>query len=408
MIRVLINGICGKMGRAVYAACLASDGVFSAVAGVDAFLRDADAFGCPVYANIEDVTEAFDVIIDFSVPASLPAVLRYATQHAAPALIGTTGLNERDMRLVRSASERVPVFQTGNMSLGVNLQMELIRLARTTLGEEFDVEIIEKHHRTKIDSPSGTALMLANAISAVSPAEQEYVFGRHDKNKRRETNEIGIHSVRGGTIVGEHEVIFAGSDEILEITHKAFSKQVFVRGALRAARFLVGKKNGLYDMQAVVTEHDVASKLTILENQAVVSVHADNADGAFVSRVFSEIAKREVFVDMIAVSATERRGYAVGFSLDSAKIGDALDAIRALKETYGELITDACGEIVKLSVEGSGMAFRHGVAAKLFSALQQANIEIKLITTSETKIECCVGVVDAPKAIEVLHAGFLA
>lgn len=405
MISVLINGICGQMGRAVYAACQAQSGAFSVAAGVD--VSGCDAFACPVYRNMDNVTEPVDVVVDFSVPASIPSVLRFAQLKKIPVIIGTTGLGEREYKLIRSASERIPVFQTGNMSLGVNLQLELIQLASATLGNAFDVEIIETHHRMKVDAPSGTALMLANAVASGYADESELVYGRHEKNRRRTQNEIGIHSVRGGTVVGEHQVQFIGNDEIIEITHRAFSKQVFAQGALRAAKFIVGKQNGLYNMKNVVNEHDVASRLLSLEDQAVMTVRAGSDDIALPSRIFEAIADRGVFVDMIAFSEQDDQTVSIGFSLASADLVDALGALN-------ELIRDGCdcsvrtrGDITKLTLEGSGMALQHGVASQLLSALRKVNIHIWLITTSETRIEFCVDAVDAIRAVKEIKAQFL-
>ncbi len=395
MISVLINGICGQMGRAVYAACQAQSGAFSGVAGVDPSAR-AEGFSCPVYRDIDDVKEEIDVVIDFSVPASAPAVLRFAQSRGLPAVIGTTGLGERELRLVRAASERIPVFQTGNMSLGVNLQLDLVRRSSAALGKEFDVEIVETHHRKKVDSPSGTALMLANAIASLYPDEPEFAFGRHDKNKRRSPDEIGIHSIRGGTVVGEHQVLFIGNDEIVEVTHRAYSKQVFARGALRAAQYVLGKESGLYDMKNVVSEHDVASRLFSLEDQAAVTVRASSADSTVVGRVFAAVAERGVRVDMIACSEPDEHSVSIGFSLPADQLGEALDALGPL--CAEDLSVRSRAGLTKLTLEGKGMALRHGVAARLFSVLNQSGVRVWLITTSETKIEFCVDAIDAIKA----------
>ena len=405
MISVLINGICGQMGRAVYAACQAQSGVFSTAAGVDLF-DCKEQLSCPVYRDIEDVKEAVDVVIDFSVPASVPTVLRFAQSRGIAAVIGTTGLGERELKLIRAASERIPVFQTGNMSLGVNLQVELVQLAASTLGSNFDVEIIETHHRKKVDSPSGTALMLANAVASISPEDEELVFGRHEKNKRRTDNEIGIHSVRGGTVVGEHQVQFIGNDEIIEISHRAFSKQVFAQGALRAAKFLVGKKSGLYNMKNVVTEHDAASRLFSLENQAVVIMRSFAKEDSFASRVFDVIAEHGVFVDMIACSEPDEQSLSIGFSLNEGALSEALNAINELtRNGYGCDIRTRT-DLTKLTLEGTGMALQHGVAAQLFSTLRKENIHIWLITTSETRIEFCVESVHALRAADAVREKF--
>lgn len=406
MISVLINGICGQMGRAVYAACQAQSGVFSTAAGVDLF-DCKEQLSCPVYRDIEDVKEAVDVVIDFSVPASVPTVLRFAQSRGIAAVIGTTGLGERELKLIRAASERIPVFQTGNMSLGVNLQLELVRLAAATLGSDFDVEIVETHHRKKVDAPSGTALMLADAVASSSPDEMELVFGRHEKNKRRTQSEIGIHSLRGGTVVGEHAVQFIGNDEIVEVTHRAFSKQIFAQGALRAAHYVAGKKNGLYNMKNVVSERDAASNLLSLEDQAVVSVLAPAKDESFVSRLFDAVAARGVFIDMIACGEPDESSVSIGFSLAGGDLCQALDALNELKLGGTDFSCRTRSDLTKLTLEGTGMALRHGVAAQLLSTLRKANIHIWLVTTSETRIEFCVDAIDALKAVEEVKAQFV-
>ena len=405
MISVIINGICGQMGRAVYAAIQAQNGAFSAVAGVDPF-DCTTTFACPVYKTLDEVQEKADVIIDFSIPATTPEILRYALEKKTPVVIGTTGLGERELKLLRSASDRIPVFQTGNMSLGVNLQVELVQLAASTLGASFDVEIIETHHRKKVDSPSGTALMLANAVASISPEDEEFVYGRHEKNKRRTDNEIGIHSVRGGTVVGEHQVQFIGNDEIIEISHRAFSKQVFAQGALRAARFLASKQSGLYNMKNVFSEHEGASRLFSLENQAVVIIRSFAKEDAFASRVFDVIANHGVFVDMIACSEPDEQSLSIGFSLNETDLSEALNAINELtRNGYGCTIRTK-DDLSKLTLEGSGMALQHGVASQLFSTLRKEGIHIWLITTSETRIEFCVETIHAIRAADAIRQKF--
>ena len=405
MISVIINGICGQMGRAVYAAIQAQSGAFSAVAGVDPF-DCTTTFACPVYKTLDEVQETADVIIDFSIPTTTPEILRYALEKKTPVVIGTTGLGERELKLLRSASDRIPVFQTGNMSLGVNLQVELVQLAASTLGASFDVEIIETHHRKKVDSPSGTALMLANAVASISPEDEEFVYGRHEKNKRRTDNEIGIHSVRGGTVVGEHQVQFIGNDEIIEISHRAFSKQVFAQGALRAARFLASKQSGLYNMKNVFSEHEGASRLFSLENQAVVIIRSFAKEDAFASRVFDVIANHGVFVDMIACSEPDEQSLSIGFSLNESDLSEALNAINELtRNGYGCTIRTK-DDLSKLTLEGSGMALQHGVASQLFSTLRKEGIHIWLITTSETRIEFCVETIHAIRAADAIRQQF--
>ena len=187
-------------------------------------------------------------VIDFSNPAVLNGLLAYATEKKIPAVICTTGFSAEQVAQIKSASEKTAIFYSGNMSLGINLLIELAKKATQVFGCAFDVEIVEKHHNQKLDAPSGTALMIADGISEVMQQEPQYVYDRHSYRKKREKNEIGIHAVRGGTIVGEHEVIFAGHDEVLTITHQAQSKEVFAIGSINAAVYLKGKNSGMYDM----------------------------------------------------------------------------------------------------------------------------------------------------------------
>ncbi len=251
MVKILLNGCNGHMGR-VISAVAASRSDCEIVAGVD---KDTTmACGYPVFSSPAGFKGSADVIIDFSHPSALTPLLAYAVEHHTPAVVATTGLSEEQVAELGEASKQVPVFFTGNMSLGINLLLELAKKATAVLGSGFDVEIVEKHHNQKIDAPSGTALMLADAVGSVMEAEPHYMYDRHSQRKKREKNEIGIHSVRGGTIVGEHEVIFAGRDEIVTLSHTALSKEVFATGSVNAALFLTGKQPGLYNMADLVAE----------------------------------------------------------------------------------------------------------------------------------------------------------
>ncbi|MBQ9086862.1 MAG: 4-hydroxy-tetrahydrodipicolinate reductase [Clostridia bacterium] len=251
MIQVILCGCGGKMGQAILRAA-ASDGNIQIVAGVDI---NADAIAptspFPVYQSISDFPGRGDVIIDFSHHSALPSLLAYAEDTQTPLVVATTGHTESEKERMRQASERVAVFSSGNMSIGINLLIELCRNAARTLGENFDVEIIEKHHNQKLDAPSGTALMIAEEISEERDATQ-YVYDRHSVRKARSSEEIGIHSVRGGTIVGEHEVIFAGNNEVITLSHSATSREIFAGGALRAAKYLANKQAGLYNMSDLI------------------------------------------------------------------------------------------------------------------------------------------------------------
>lgn len=249
MTKIILCGCNGKMGAAITGIVGERDDC-EIVAGVD--VNTASLSGYQVYANIADVTETADVIVDFSNPAALESILNYATEKKIPAVLCTTGYSEGQLTQIKEASQQVAIFHSGNMSLGINLLIALSRKAAQILGDSFDVEIVEKHHNRKLDAPSGTALMIANAISEELPYESRYEYDRHSVRRKRERNEIGIHSVRGGTIVGEHEVIFAGHDEIVTISHTAQSRGVFAAGSVNATIYMSGKPAGLYDMNDVI------------------------------------------------------------------------------------------------------------------------------------------------------------
>ncbi len=249
MTKILLVGACGKMGAAV-AACVKEDSELKITGGVD-FAEKLCEF--PVFHDFGKVNVEADVIIDFSNPALLDDILSYAKQKKIPAIIATTGYTEEQIKKIHDAAKQIPVFFTFNMSLGVNLLCSLAKKAAAILGNNFDVEIIEKHHNQKIDAPSGTAIMLANAVNEVYDDRLYYEYDRHSKRQKRTKSEIGIHSVRGGTIVGEHDVIFAGHDEVITLSHSATSKGVFAAGAVKAAKFIVGKKAGLYEMKDIIS-----------------------------------------------------------------------------------------------------------------------------------------------------------
>lgn len=239
------------MGQAIVRAA-ETDTECRILAGIDVN-ADAVAPACkfPVYQTIFDVPEKADVIVDFSHHTALPTLAKYSVETGTPIVVATTGHTDEEKAIMTDASSKVAVFSSGNMSIGINLLIELCKNAAATLGESFDVEIIEKHHNQKLDAPSGTAIMIADAIKG-ERAETEYVYDRHSVRKARDKAEIGIHSVRGGTIVGEHEVIFAGTNETVSITHQAASREIFANGALRAAKYLANKSAGLYDMSDLI------------------------------------------------------------------------------------------------------------------------------------------------------------
>lgn len=249
MIRAILCGASGKMGGFV-ASAAENDSEISIVAGIDK-VNSGEKF--PVFSSFSDINVDADIIIDFSNVALLDSMLDYALSQNIPLVIATTGYTEEQTGKIKKASEKIPIFFTFNMSVGVNLIAALAKKAASILGDGFDIEIIEQHHNQKIDAPSGTAIMLANTVNSVFGDSLNYEYDRHSVRRKRPKNEIGIHSVRGGTIVGKHDVIFAGHDEVITISHEAQSKEVFAVGAVRAAKFLYGKKAGLYDMNSMMS-----------------------------------------------------------------------------------------------------------------------------------------------------------
>ena len=245
MVNILICGAGGKMG-ATLLELLKNDTEAQAVCGVD--LHAPENVHIPIYKTFDEVKTKVDVIIDFSSPTVLNGEMNWAVKCGVPVVLGSTGFTSEQLKFIDECAKKVAIFKTANFSLGVNLLMKLVREASLALGEKFDIEIIEKHHNLKADAPSGTALMLAESANTQN---KDYLYGR-DKTTGKRGKEIGIHAVRGGTIVGEHEVMFAGEDEIVTLSHSARSKKVFASGAIKAAKFLAGKPAGKYDMQDII------------------------------------------------------------------------------------------------------------------------------------------------------------
>ena len=253
MLKIALSGCNGRMGRVITDIVSTRDGM-EIVAGFD--LNTAKNGDFPVYADPFEFQGECDVIIDFSNASSTEHLLAYCEKHHTPVIICTTGHSAEQLTKIREASTKVPVFRSGNMSIGINLMSELLRKCAAVLGDKYDVEIIEKHHNQKLDAPSGTALMLADAVADALPYKAEYVYDRHERREKRPAHEIGISAIRGGTIVGEHSVLFCGRDEIIEIKHTALSREVFAVGAVDAAAFMAGcKQPGMYDMNDVIASH---------------------------------------------------------------------------------------------------------------------------------------------------------
>lgn len=250
MVRAIMSGCNGKMGQVITGIC-AADEEIEIVAGID--LYDGIKNTYPVFPNISLCNVAADVIIDFSNAKAVDDILVYSEEKQVPVVLCTTGLSEEQLQRVKDTSAKVAVLKSANMSLGINMLMELIKQAATILAPAgFDMEIVEKHHNQKLDAPSGTALALADSLNEAMDNAYTYKYDRSQERKKREKQEIGISAVRGGNIVGQHEVIFAGLDEVITFEHTAYSRSVFGKGAVEAAKFLAGKPAGMYDMQDVI------------------------------------------------------------------------------------------------------------------------------------------------------------
>ena len=230
---------------------IADDDEIVLAAGVDAYDEGKNSF--PVFKNIKDCNVKADVIIDFSAAPAVDGLLDYCVEQQIPCVLCTTGLSDAQLKKVEEASKKTAILKSANMSLGINMLMKLLKEAALVLAPAgFDVEIVEKHHKLKVDAPSGTALALGDSVNEALNKEYEYVYDRSQRREKRPQKEIGFSAVRGGTIVGEHDVIFAGADEVVTFSHTAYSKAVFGKGAVQAAKFLKGKPAGLYSMSDVI------------------------------------------------------------------------------------------------------------------------------------------------------------
>ncbi|MCR5150535.1 MAG: 4-hydroxy-tetrahydrodipicolinate reductase [Clostridiales bacterium] len=255
MKNIIISGSSGRMGRFVSSAIL-SDPECETICGIDKYIPDNSGF--PVFASALDIPDEIskkaDCMIDFSNPECFDTNIKYCLNSNIGIVVATTGLSDEQKQALADASEKIPVFFSANMSLGVNLITELAKTATKVLGSGFDIEVVEMHHNQKLDAPSGTALMIADEIKSVRNSETYYEYDRHIKREKRNANEIGIHSLRGGTVTGEHQIIFAGNDEIVTISHSARSRGLFATGAVNAAKFIMKKQNGMFNMKDMIEE----------------------------------------------------------------------------------------------------------------------------------------------------------
>lgn len=373
------------------------------VAGIDLFESER---AYPIYPTLEACTVEADVMIDFSSPESLASYAPEAKRRGLALVIATTGYSSDELAIVDELAHALPILRSGNMSLGINLVQQLVREAGKVLGEQYDVEIVEKHHNQKKDAPSGTALMLAESVNEGRAEHLEYVWGRSGGDAKRTSGELGIHAIRGGTVVGEHEVFFFGKDEILSIDHRISSRQVFATGALYAARYIACQKNGLYSMADMITERSAVTTLLAQREQVLISLEHIPRDMNLVTELYGSLAQNDVLIDMISHTGAAGGYIAIAFTINSRDIKRATEVVHTFQRAHSEVSVNISEGITKLSVEGPGMEFQSGVAYRVFSTMAKADIPIFAVTTSERKIDYAISSSDVKEAVAIIKEEF--
>lgn len=404
MIRIIIHGCLGRMGRVLATAAESAPDI-EVAAGIDQ-LPDVSDTDYPVFVSLEKCTVPADVVVDFSSPKALPALLTGVREKNLPLIIATTGLTREDKVLIAEASASLPIFVSANMSLGVNLLSEMAQTAATVLGESFDIEIIERHHNQKKDAPSGTALLLADAINEVYMQGKSYVYGRHGREELRRSTDLGIHAIRGGTVVGEHEIVFAGKDELVELRHSAASRNIFALGALEAVRYLLDKPAGLYSMKQMITAASAVTRMSVSNEEALVSLYRITLDPKSITGIFEQLGQADIIVDLISQTAPVNGEVNMSFTVTKKDIEKTTELVNTLRDSMKNLEIEIADKITKITVEGPGMETQSGVAARVFGTLAEEKVEIQTVTTSETKIALIIPQNDEERAVEAIKTTF--
>lgn len=401
MLHILLHGASGRMGKTVAELVRRADNV-EIVAGVDKYQPDAD-MGFRVFTSLAECDVKADVMVDFSKPEALTGILTYCMEHSLPLVLCTTGFNEQDIRHIEQASGRIPVFRSANMSLGINLIARLAGEAAAFFGDSADIEIVETHHRGKADSPSGTAVLLADRINEQLNGTKDYVYGRHGVHALRKPADLGIHSVRGGSVVGDHEVMFLGDEERVTIAHSAQSRTVFAHGAIEAARYIQGKAPNMYDMRDLMVERSAVTNVYVERDIAVLTLRGIPAGGGIAADFFRRMGELNYNLDMISQTAPCADKTDLSVSLNE---GDAYRALNVIKAEGGAWPLEICDRQVKVTVEGLGMQRQSGVAARIFAQMADKGVSATLVTTSETKVSLLVPEADERKAVLALRSAF--
>lgn len=402
MIRIILNGCNGRMGQVLTKTVEDQDDMMI-VAGIDI---ENGSCSYPVFPSFSSCLVEGDVLVDFSTPQAMTEYLPVAMQRHLPVVVATTGLSDSHLKMLEEASAVIPVFRSANMSLGINVVRQLLQSATKALGERYDIEIVERHHRQKKDAPSGTALMLAESINNARSEKLRHVCGRSGSEMMRSSDELGIHSVRQGTIVGEHEVSFAGQDEVITIGHQAYSRQIFATGALAAVRYIIRQKNGLYSMEDMINESYAVTTLTTFPDEVLVSLEDVPRDMGVISDVYGGLASRDVFIDMISHTGATNDHLSISFTINGKDQEKTKATLHDLAASYPSIRYAITETVTKLVVEGPGMEFQSGVAYRVFSCMAKMHIPVLAVTTSEVKISCVTANEDVPAAISALKEEF--
>ena len=389
------------MGRVVLEAAGASED-FTVVAGTDV-TADGSIGNVPIFKTLAEVDAQADALIDFSRPAALQDILSYATERSLPVVLATTGYVLSDIGRMERAGKAIPVFRSANMSLGMNLLIDLAEKSAAFLGEGCDVEVIESHHRYKADAPSGTALMVADAINRVYQDNREYTYGRHSRNAPRAANEIGIHAIRGGTTIGEHTVQFLMDDEMVEIHHTSLSRNNYAYGALRAAQFVARREPGFYNMRDLLLEKSPVTRVRAERRVAMITLAGLPLEPGSYSAVFDKMAEHSVNLDMISQTPQRAREGGISFSLNEEQ-GPA--AAHALAELFGEGAVHLQSHLVKVTIEGLGMERQSGIASRVFALMGKQGVLAHMVTTAPTEISLLVDAKDEFILTDALSKAF--
>lgn len=394
MIKIILHGCSGRMGS-VLTDLIAPMDSMEVVAGIDVVTTNR---AYPIFSSLEACTVSADVIIDFSSAASLVTYLPTAIQHKLPVVVATTGLTADALDLLDQAAHKIAVFRSGNMSLGINLVQQLLQSTTQVLGEKWDVEIIEKHHHFKKDAPSGTALMLAQSIKEASSKSLYNVCGREGGNVLRQSDEIGIHSLRGGTIVGEHEVFFAGEDEVISIGHQAFSRKIFATGAIAAARYLVHQKQGLFTMQEMINETQIGSTLSVSHDEVLVSITNIGADATIISHLYTACAQNDISLEMI-----NQTPQALSFTIKEKQSQTAEYVLTKICADFPEVCFRIEDKVTKLTFSAEQ---QKDVASRLFTRMTQEKIPLVALHTLGSTISCLVPTAFSDHTIRLVNTEF--